>query len=861
MLHRRYAYKGRIMDTDFDIFISYHGDSHGNDSSYPMADKLKDFFENHEGKRFKCFLCRREQTGDFYDSINRAILSAKHFILVACDKNGLSDWVADEIKQFDGLRKIGKKPNSIINAYIYGDIQVEDLLEFNTLFSTKDIAFGEDGFSKLYDMILEKSLQTDRKLSFNFRKDSIDGMAFLCPLTTRFYMKIKGYLHESTDAPTDVYRKIADDMIAFEAYVIKNMLASHASPYELWIIQTQNPICIADYLTTLPCAANNKILLLDPTFSNGVIIADDGMIPILSIDNLQFVFKNHVIEITSKKIFDKNTISIVSENENIELPLRYSEEYGNIVYYLRKLGSPLWKESSSEITNIRFCLYILHALEQNYFKEGTSKHEDILSEIDFCMIELFGEDFDSKEMEAALLDQKKDSIIKDELLLEKYYDCIKSDTGFEEFETKRLLSSKYGEIAFKLREYYGKHSLDILSLILDKLFELAEDEHKNGSYSRYETLMFILFKIYIHNMFILTHNELGEKVYETIKNICDNEYISTNRYKLNTLLCAYRKELVFGGKLVDVKDYNSAIQNILREFSSCIENILSFSETLESNPFKEELLLLYRQRCVIWEQCGDSSIQQEERLAYYTKWKDDCEKAINIASMFDCDKEILGCVYLNLASSVNKLSIGSSSNTLNMLNQCLNYLDIALGLLHVSAAERNIGYAYLHKSDCYEAMLILETNGDINEISKHTDLVKEIRRYSSHALNIFKTTDDNVAKCWALRLSIKGKILLANDSTLADSIKSGLKALREAFRYCQASKYVNGMAECVKDFTLYNMIIERHNLGKLLIDEIRQTFFEEISVFASVIRFLELEREDIMQMQQQSENLVSKLVD
>ena len=145
--------------------------------------------------------------------------------------------------------------------------------------------------------------------------------------------------------------------------------------------------------------------------------------------------------------------------------------------------------------------------------------------------------------------------------------------------------------------------------------------------------------------------------------------------------------------------------------------------------------------------------------------------------------------------------------------------------------------------------------------AEHADLVKEIRRYSSHAMNIFKTTDDNVAKCWALRLSIKGRILLSNGANRAENIKGGLKSLREAFKYCQASKYVNGMAECVKDFTLYNTIIEQNGLGEALAEEVRLTFFEEMSVFASVIRFLDLEREDIMQMQEQSEKLVSKLVD
>ena len=69
----------------------------------------------------------------------------------------LSQWVRDEVKQFDTLRKNGKKPNCVLSAYIYGEITEEDLYEFNTVFSTKDIATGENGFNKLLQRILAKT--------------------------------------------------------------------------------------------------------------------------------------------------------------------------------------------------------------------------------------------------------------------------------------------------------------------------------------------------------------------------------------------------------------------------------------------------------------------------------------------------------------------------------------------------------------------------------------------------------------------------------------------------------------------------------------------------------------------------------
>ena len=848
------------MSIECDIFISYHGDGHGKNSSYPVANELKEFFEKHEGKKFKCFLCRRERADDFYDAINEALLSAKHFILVACDKEGLSEWVADEIKQFDGLKKTGRKPNSVINAYIYGDIKIGDLLDFNPLFSTKDIAFGEEGFAKLYAMVLEKSLQVDRKLSFNFREDIISGIGFICPLAQRFQNKLDEYLEKNDFHSSEIYRKITDDMIAFEAHVLKKMLHQSALDNYLWIVQTQNPSCMAEYLFMLPEVAKRKILLVDYLFTAAALVSDDSVIPILSIDNLQFVFKNHVVNINSRKIFDKRTVDIYFEDENIELPKRYSGGYGYVAYYLRKFDEKQWEEMVSDITNIRFCLYVLYVLKEYVFKDGEKEYDDVLGEIDSCMIDLYGEEYNANEIEILLLAQKKESIIKSEDLLERYYVCIKSNTSFGEDDTKRLFASKYGEIAFRLREYYREHSLDMLVQILNKLYEFAEGEYTQGFYSRYEAIMVLLFKIYIHNMFVV-QDDFSDKIYENIQSIYRNEYVSYVRCKLDALICAYHKEQLFGGKLANASNYNDAVKNILSEFSYCIDKISSCYGELKDNPYMEELLLLYRQRCVIWEQCGDSSVSQEERISYYKKWKEDCEAAIKVAEEFDCDKEILGCVYLNLASSLNKLAVNNKENNIKMLKMCLQNLDIALDLLRINAAERYIGYAYLHKSDCYEAMLELEIDGSSDKVTEHTDLIKEIRRYSAHAMNIFKSTDDNVAKCWALRLSIKGRILLSNDSNREENIKSGLKSLREAFKYCQASKYVNGMAECVKDFTFYNKIIEKNELGDLLDREIKLTFFEEMNVFAFVIRYLDLEREDILQLQEQSEKLVSKLID
>lgn len=140
-----------------EVFISYHG-GQGDDSrsSYKKAEELYDFLES---RGIKCFLYKKESNEDFYDAIDKGLLECKHFVLVACDKYMLSEWVRDEVKQFDGLRKNGQKPsNCLISAYVFGSITEEDLYNFNTLFTTKDILRGEQGFEKIYNLLLSKGV-------------------------------------------------------------------------------------------------------------------------------------------------------------------------------------------------------------------------------------------------------------------------------------------------------------------------------------------------------------------------------------------------------------------------------------------------------------------------------------------------------------------------------------------------------------------------------------------------------------------------------------------------------------------------------------------------------------------------------
>lgn len=160
----------------YDVFLSYHG-GQGDEtrSSYAQAEKLYEYLKQ---RNINAFLCKKENDVDFYNSIDVALRSCRHFVLVACDKDMLSEWVKDEVAQFDGLRKNGKKPNSLISACIMGKITEEDLYDFNTLFTTKDIVRGEQGFEKIYNAILlkdalnTKNVNADSKMTASRNEES-----------------------------------------------------------------------------------------------------------------------------------------------------------------------------------------------------------------------------------------------------------------------------------------------------------------------------------------------------------------------------------------------------------------------------------------------------------------------------------------------------------------------------------------------------------------------------------------------------------------------------------------------------------------------------------------------------------------
>lgn len=853
-----------LTNASYDVFISYHGgNTDGTSSSYKKAIELKQYFENHPNKKLKCFLCKDEKRDDFYDAINNALAKAKHFILVACDRKMLSEWVSDELKQFDGLRKIGKKPNAVINSYIFGTITVDDLLNFNTVFSTKDIAFGDRGFESLYNMIIEKENIQSKTLCFEYPTKTISKFIYTRPMSHRFNTKLHKYL-SMPSVPLEVTKKFNDDITAFEAKCSNQLSLSLSKESETFIfLRVFNPLCVAKYLSSFEHIKNLNFFILNYQSTSAALLVDGSPIAIPSLCDIQIVFADEVIKIDVDETTTPGTVLFNTNQGELELPTTDYNEFSDIICYEKETNEINWQELQTNIPTINFCLYLLNSLHDHIVPKNTFESEELFDEIDLCTMDITSP-YIPIEIEKEIIEQKKNTIVQHESLLWDYYRSIKSGKKFGEQETKNLFSSKYADIAYDLKKYYTRHSVDILLDVLHKLYNHAITEKEQGFFSKYEYLIMMLAEIHLHNIFILDYQFMIDcNIYNTLVNLHSNEYITINKNKLQALICSYRKEIYFCGKFDQLQISGPNIHEVLlKEFQETISVMENSSPNLEENEYKFELILLYRERCVIWEHCGDMTLKQSERKLYYTNWRDDCNRALEIGDLVECDKELQGCIYLNLASSINRLSVYDNDKKLDMLNECLKHLDTALQMFKICATDRYIAYAYLHKSDCYEAIL----NENILQQGKYdlttmSHIVDEIRRNSTHALNLFKNTTDDIAKCWATRLSVKGKILNASNYGSPETLKGCLKILREALRYCMSSNYVNGMAACVKDFTFYNDIIMSKKLQNEMKSDIEQTFFDEMLVFASIIKLLNLDMEDIIDVQQELEKLVQKLID
>ena len=843
--------RNSVMDYIYDVFLSYHGgQSNASNSSYQKAEELKLFLES---KGLKVFLCKDTASSDFYDAINRGILGSRHFILVACNKNMLSEWVYDEIKQFDSLRKNGEKPNGMMGAYIFGDLQPSDLYKFNAVFSSIDIKFGDDGFEALYkqliahdgvsdnSMVMQKTLSSVRYVDLtNFEVERkliscIDGLvASERDYWMAYAMELFGFYNMQS-----IFDYIKD--LGESTNVLVIHLYRHYILNQMVKVSEIRPIGNLDYLILLADddTEGNDVII---DFSNGKCFSVD--------DDTTLLYENGTIFISSdQSISSQRRITISTGEYSLDQMLITTQEGDEDLPAL--LINVCGKSVSAVNTYINvqrpeFLSFIIHSITEKFIKEQWID-KDTVRYFDY----IFTEPYD-KSIVMVQFDRLYRKLIEDENDIIAQYAAFKRTGTFASERNAAEKDCQYSAVIEKIKNFYLNKDSHALTEAISLLEIERKSELKRGSHYKQQAILLIIAELVMNNMYSYESDQSTlNRLVEDLHASRAREVIPDYSSQLHTMILSIQKEMIFSGMYQGIANSVQSALNILLVNMSRQIDLLKSSENMR-DVILSQLFLLHRQRAVIWEHLGDSTSDYEKRMDYYRSWRDDTLAAINYGKKYESDKEILGCAYLNYASSLNCLAgTHDIAGKKDSYAECLRNLKIAYDVLRGNSARRYIGYVHLHRADCYSEMYE-------SGLYDNKEVVMKMNVSSRKAHDIFKDTQDLTGQGWSLRILAKA-IIRSDDECLKVRLVDGLHKLKEALVVATQACVIKEMSRCVKDFSKYLRLIDENMLSKEMEGLIKQIFSAELKAFVTIVRDVDIDYSDIFAVQDSLKLIMNKL--
>lgn len=837
-----------------EVFISYHGGD-GEKSALPIARRLKCFLENHAGRKFGCFLCADRRASGFYQEIDRGLKVARHFVLVARRAELLSSWVAAEVAQFDAMVKSGVKgPRSVLTACIEKPLEVKELVGFNSVFSQVDVAEGAEGFDKIYNQLLAAEGQC-------FSPSKAYGR-FLSPgmFSKRTLTKVWGYAGLFMRDKNALRSRLRDEISTFEAFAAEGLLEKGGfGSSDLLILNSLKPSLLAGYLVrnkAAPC----DVVCVSPENRDACGIVGGREI-VYGWDEISKSPIGGTVQKADR--LDVLTVVRTGAGTDIDIPVHQMPTYGHMTMLCATDHGTVFS-TLDELTCSEISTYLYDVLKWYITHDGCHENDNLVREIDDSIIDESGDcdidDFDWLRYSDLAEARKCEFLLADERELWRFYLSLKSEGNAALGHVSRM-RGRYVDVAKLFVAYYEDKRSETLRAALERLLENAEEERKSGSISRYECLVMIISELSLHNVFATGDKDRFSplSLYERLRELFDFECNPRVRRHLKTLTCSFEKELLFVGQYRPLGlNAKAAEEKVLLDFSETIAEVRSDSGLHGDAHSLYELFLLLRERSVIWEHHADSVLDPAERKEYYEKWRDDCLQAVETGNEFACDKELLGCVYLNLGSSLNRLSRYEKGDRLPMLRKCLEYLDLARKNLALNpAAERYLGYYYLHRADCYEAMLPDDPFGMKSpEVAR---VAAEISKEAKRASVKFRSTFDVLAQGWALRLGVKGMLVEASACDTPLDFGKALSVLPEVFGLCQKSRFLSGTVCAIRDFTSYVEVLRKTGDVARFRNELNNVFTCEMEALASIISLTNVSDDDVLKVQDVFASMVEKL--
>ncbi|MDR0720442.1 MAG: hypothetical protein LBF78_12465 [Treponema sp.] len=495
---------------------------------------------------------------------------------------------------------------------------------------------------------------------------------------------------------------------------------------------------------------------------------------------------------------------------------------------------------------------ILNCLREKF--QGHLRKNGLLTNFLFENTSLYEADRNSENEIYRIID----SWLPEEIDLNTFFNDYKANLEFSDEIYSRLKNGKYGAVIDNVKTFNQNKKTASIIAAIDELYGMFLDECNKKNFLREEMLLLVLVNLIIHNLFYIDITYLVEhKILERLQGLYNAQFFPLHAYRLETFICTIKKEVFYNGN-IDLLGFSvtDAIDKVLTGFGRLIGSLTGEDEGHPSPEYKEMLFLLYRHRSVIYEEQGDMQLECVERRKLYQKWQNDCVKAISISKDINANKEVLGCVYLNLASSQNRLAtFYNNEEKLRSLNECLGNLDNAYRLLRVASVDRFVGYVHLHRADCYEKLV------DLVDKKNSEDIINKMHSSAVKAFNMFQGTSDKTAQSWSLRVCIKAIVIKAAPGDLEKNLVEAFDKLAVVLKQNGESKNINEIASCITDLSYYISIArEKYPDNPLMFEKMKKCVVEEIWTVNMIISELKLVNEDIIAIQTALGGIFGKLI-
>lgn len=813
-----------MMDT-WDVFIAYHG-SYENTGSKQKAKEISDWLK---GKGIRTYFFDDDETNRFGETPGMAaystlfLLVANQDILVNYNGEVTGTGLLSELKAFYNKKVYAYKGrHTLARVYCYDQCTAERANDFHMMFNNVDhFEEGRDGeeqsLSKLYDWIVSGKNEIQNNLS---SPAELRRMGFLNLDYASQFLQIP---HLDGCANEQMLQELSE---LYSLNILGEFLDSNVEQNDVILAsvpESWNGFNPFRFVKKAEALQGIRYIVFCKGNAKGILCYDVGKRTVHSFGNdLYLRFQNGSLFLSNQKY---NLSFALNGGDEVNL-YSFQGYESEIEYKEYEYDGQEVSESYGSYTfshNWAYALeqYSIHLAngEKYYLDEDLIEVENnILSAIRHACYNISG--------------------------CKKFYNYFRSTAKLTDF--KHFDEPAYKEVALSISDFCQRKDPAKLRQALSALWTLYENA---TSYYEKENLLLLFSEIVVYNIFTLSEDYITKhNLFERLVQQAEQEILPQNKLRCIAYCCFIAKEMLFGGNFQTfATTFKEACEYVLERYDRLTKLLEHLFLHGQGKEFDEELyrvnVFLYRQRAVIWEELGDEELDSDAKREYYQLWQQDSMKVIEMAKERPTtDKEIAGCAYLNYASSLTRFSQFEPSleGKRQLLNQCLENLELAEKLLINVSAQRMMGYVYLHKADCYNELVRL--------FPDNAEYDKSLLYMAMKADGIFKRTDDYNARGWILRIIAKGKMKQIGHSV--EKARECLTIFRQALQFSMKTYNANVMLNCIHDLTLFMHLIRDNTMMDELYGDFQKLFADELMAFANIIRQVEITTDKIFEIQE-----------